>query len=154
VTKEDTENAYMLFYQKYIQAPKQGVQSSHIVKEEVKKPAAFGKTRNNSSTTFDTITPQPNNFTVPTINSDDEDDFLPDLALIESLRRYPSAYPSKDRITNKLTEIAAAGYQVKNPEGFAVPDPVNNLKKSKTDIEKPNKKRKLGAEYQSGIDQM
>lgn len=85
---------------------------------------------------------------VPPITIDDEDDSLPDLALIESLQRYPSAYPSKDRITNKLTEIA--GHPMRKPlihQGFAVPDPVNNLKKSKTDIEKPNKKRKLGTDF-------
>jgi hypothetical protein len=144
VTKEDTENAYMLFYQKYIQAPKEDMQSSNL-KEEIKGPA-LTKSRNTSSTTLNNFSTVPKNLTAPTITSDDEDDFLPDLALIESLRRYPSAYPTKDRIANKLTEIA--GHPLRNPEGgFAVPNPVNNIKKSKTDIEKPNKKRKLGTDF-------
>ncbi len=60
VTKEDTENAYMLFYQKYIQAPKEASLSSTI-KEEVKQPA-LSKTRNASSGNLNNITIAPKNF--------------------------------------------------------------------------------------------
>jgi hypothetical protein len=106
ITKEDTDNAYMLFYQKHIQAPPKDVTHSSFVKEEVKLPAVT-KSTTISSGTLNIMTSAPIILSVPPVTSDeDDDDFLPDFALIESLQRYPSAYPSKDRITNKLTEIA------------------------------------------------
>ena len=94
----------MLFYQKQIQAPKNDFFPSNI-KEEVKE-SFVAKSRNISSEKLINFTSSaPKILTAPPVTSD-EDDSLPDFTLIESLQRYPSAYPTKDRFTNKLTELA------------------------------------------------